>query len=237
MFASIWNLILYQPLINALAFLVSVVPGGDLGLAVIILTILVKAALYPLSQHSIESQAKMAELAPELNKIKAGGASKEEQARLTFELYKKHKANPFSGCLVQIPIIIIFISLYYIFYKGVHFESAALYAFVHAPEQVNVFFLGLVDISRKSLVLAALAGVSQYFQAYFMPKPPVSQAESGSFQESFSKSMNAQMKYIFPFLMAFIAYRSGALALYWITSNIFTTLQQIYATKRNPKLN
>lgn len=235
MLRSLWDLVLYEPLINALAFLVSVVPGGDLGTAVIILTILVKIALYPLSQHSIESQAKMTMLAPELNKIKGSGESREEQARLTFELYRKHKANPFSGCLVQIPIIIIFISLYYIFYKGVDFESDALYSFVHIPENVNVFFLGLIDISKKSLILAILAGVSQYFQAHFMPKPPLSQAEKGSFQESFSRSMNVQMKYVFPFLMAFIAYSSGALALYWMTSNIFTIGQQLYAGRKKEK--
>src|SRR5689334_12417567 len=104
----LWNLLLYRPLLNALAFLVSVIPGGDVGLAVIALTIIVKVILFPLSQKSIESQAEMNILTPELNKIKASGASKEEQARLTFELYKAHKTNPFSGCLlvlIQIPII------------------------------------------------------------------------------------------------------------------------------------
>ncbi len=234
MLHNIWDILLYKPLINALAFLVSVIPGGDVGVAVIVLTIVVKIALYPLSQHSIENQAKMALLAPELNNIKKSGATQEEQAKKTFELYKKHKTNPFSGCLVQIPIIIIFISLYYVFYNGVNFKPEALYSFIHVPENINLFFLGLLDISQKSLILALLAGVSQYFQAYFMPKPPLPQGEAGSFQESFSKSMNVQMKYLFPILMAFIAYRSGALALYWITSNIFTIGQQIYA-ERKPK--
>src|SRR3989344_3892657 len=108
MLGDIWNFLLYQPLLNILAFLVSIVPGGDVGLAIIILTLLVKIVLYPLSQRSIESQAKMNLLAPELKKIKENGKSKEEQARLTFELYKTNKANPFSGCLlvlIQIPII------------------------------------------------------------------------------------------------------------------------------------
>src|SRR5450830_788133 len=107
MLSNIWNLFLYKPLINALAFLVSIIPGGDVGIAVIILTILVKLILFPLSQKSIEGQAEINILTPELNKIKASGASKEEQARLTFELYKKHNTNPFSGCLlvlVQLPI-------------------------------------------------------------------------------------------------------------------------------------
>jgi membrane protein insertase Oxa1/YidC/SpoIIIJ len=96
-------------------------------------------------------------------------------------------------------------------------------------------FLGVVDIGGKSLVLAILAGVSQFFQAYFMPKPKISSGSNKkeSFQESFSKSMNMQMKYIFPILVTFIAYRiSGAIALYWVTSNVFAIGQQIYARRK-----
>jgi YidC/Oxa1 family membrane protein insertase len=236
MISNIWNTVLYEPLVNALAFLVSVIPGGDVGIAVIVLTILVKIALYPLSQKSIESQAQMNILTPELNKIKASGASKEEQARLTFELYKIHKTNPFSGCLlvlIQIPIIF---ALYYVFLKGIKFESGLLYSFIHVPEHVNMIFLGILDITKKSIILAILAGVSQYLQAHFMPKPapsPVVNSSAPSFQDSFAKSMSMQMKYIFPFVVAFIAYSiSGAVALYWITSNLFMVGQQIYVKKK-----
>lgn len=237
MFSYIWNTLLYKPLLNALAFLVSIIPGGDVGIAVIILTILVKIILFPLSQKSIESQVAMNVLAPELNKIKSSGASKEDQARQTFELYKKHKTNPFSGCflvLIQIPIIF---ALYYVFFKGINFEGGLLYSFVYVPEKINMLFLGIMDISKKSLILAILAGVSQYFQAHFMPKPtspPASTSPTPSFGESFSKSMNMQMKYVFPFVVGFIAYTtSGALALYWITNNIFTVGQQIYVNKKS----
>jgi membrane protein insertase Oxa1/YidC/SpoIIIJ len=98
---------------------------------------------------------------------------------------------------------------------------------------MNMLFLGIIDITQKSLVLAILAGVSQYLQAHFMPKPAPQTAGSGSFQESFAKSMNLQMKYIFPFIVAFIAYRiSGAVALYWITSNLFMVGQQLYIKKK-----
>ena len=235
MLSHVWNLFLYQPLLNALAFLVSIIPGGDVGLAVIVLTLLVKIILFPLSQKSIESQAEMTILTPELNKIKASGASKEEQAKQTFELYKKHNTNPFSGCLlvlVQIPIIF---ALYYVFYKGINFQNGLLYSFIHVPSHANMIFLGILDISAKSLPLAILAGVSQYLQAQFMPKPPLPSNPSGStgsFSDSFSKSMQMQMKYIFPFIIAFIAYRiSGAVALYWITSNLFMVGQQIYVKR------
>ena len=236
MLSNIWNIILYQPLLNALAFLVSIIPGGDVGIAVIVLTILVKIILFPLSQRSIESQAQMNILTPELNKIKTSGVSKEEQAKQTFELYKKHKTNPFSGCLlvlIQIPIIF---ALYYVFFKGINFQGGLLYSFIHVPEHINMIFLGVLDITKKSLVLAILAGVSQYLQAHFMPKPAVSTGTGSSFQDSFTKSMSMQMKYIFPFLIAFIAYNiSGAVALYWITSNIFMVGQQIYINKKEFK--
>ena len=236
MLGNIWNFVLYQPLLNALAVLVSVIPGGDVGVAVIVLTIIVKLILLPLSHKSIESQARMNILAPELNKIKASGASKEEQARQTFELYKKNKTNPFSGCLlvlIQIPIIF---ALYYVFLKGINFEGNLLYSFIPAPGTHNMVFLGLIDITSKSAVLAILAGVSQYLQAHFMPKPapsPTTPGTGSSFQESFTKSMSMQMKYIFPFIVAFIAYSiSGAVALYWITSNLFMVGQQIYIKKK-----
>ncbi len=230
----LWNLILYKPFLNALAFLISIVPGGDVGVAVIILTVLVKTVLYPLSQRSIESQIKMNLLAPELKKIKDSGASKEEQAKQTFELYKHHKTNPFSGCflvLIQIPIIF---ALYYVFLKGITIDGSMLYSFVHTPASVNMLFLGILDISQKGLiVLALLAGISQYFQAVLMPKPAVQNKDSKSFQDNLTNSMQTQMKYVFPFVIAFIAYSvSGAVALYWITSNIFAIGQQLYANRK-----
>ena len=233
MLGNLWDIFLYEPLVNLLAFLVYIIPGGDIGIAIILLTVLVKAALFPLSQRSFLGQAKMALLAPELNKIKASGKSKEEQAKDTFELYKKHKANPFSGCLlmlIQIPIIF---ALYYVFLRGINFDSGILYSFMPVPEKVNMIFLGLVDVSQKSLALAILAGISQYFQAHFMPKPTPPTSGQGTFADSFSKSMHIQMKYFFPFLIAFFAYTlSGAIALYWIANNVFATLQQLYTNKR-----
>ncbi len=237
MIHNIWNALLYKPLINALAFLVSVIPGGDVGIAVILLTILVKLLLFPFSQKSIKNQAAMTMLAPELDKIKKSGVSKEEQAKLTFELYKKHKTNPFSGCLlvlIQIPIIF---ALYYVFLKGINFDKSLLYSFIHIPAKTNMIFLGIINLGAKSLPLAILAGVSQYLQAHFMPKPANNNSSAGSFAESLGKNMQMQMKYFFPFLITWIAYSiSGAVALYWITSNIFAVAQQVYVNKTEKKV-
>ncbi len=240
MITQIWNFLLYKPLLNILAFLVAIIPGGDLGIAVIVLTILVKLALFPLSQRSIQNQAKMKLLEPEINKIKKSGGTKEEQAKQTMELYKKNKTNPFSGCLlilIQLPIIF---ALYYVFLKGINFEGQYLYSFIPIPQNVNMNFLGLIDMGSKSLFLAILAGISQYFQAHFMPQSaPVSanSPKDNSFGATFAKNMNMQMKYVFPFVVAFIAYSvSGAIALYWLVSNIFTIGQQIYVNKKNKKI-
>lgn len=236
MLQNLWNTFLYEPFLNLLAFLVSIVPFGDLGIAVIILTIIVKLALFPLSQKSLKGQAKLREMQPEIDAIKNSNKSKEEQARLTFELYKKHKTNPFSGCLlvlIQIPIIF---ALYYVFFKGLNFEG--LYSFIKKPENLNTMFLGFIDLSGKSYILAILAGFSQYLQASFMPKPIKKEKKKDdntmpSFSESFAESMHIQMKYIFPFVVAFISFTiSGAVALYWAVSNFFAVLQQIYINKK-----
>ncbi len=101
--------------------------------------------------------------------------------------------------------------------------------------------MGLIDISQKSLVLAIIAGLSQFFVASFMPKPKKSENKDPnkmpSFAESLSESMHVQMKYVFPFVVAFIAYSiSGAIALYWATSNIFGGLQQMYINKKSKLL-
>lgn len=233
MLSNIWNTALYEPLLNALAFLVSIMPGGSVGLAVIVLTLIVKIVLFPIAKKSIESQAKMNVLAPEIKKIKEGGKSKEEQAKETFELYKKNKTNPFSGCLlliIQIPIII---ALYSVFLKGLSFNSETLYSFIQIPDIVDMNFLGLLDLSKKSIVLAILAGVSQFFQARFMPKQNTASMPKGGFQESFAKSMQVQMKYVFPFIVFFISFTvTGAIALYFVISNIFAIGQQAYLNKK-----
>jgi YidC/Oxa1 family membrane protein insertase len=232
---TIWNTLLYEPFLNFLALIVSIVPGGDLGIAIIILTLVIKFLLYPLSKKSIEGQLKLKKLEPELQKIRKSGKTKEEQARLTFELYKQNNTNPFAGCLlvlIQIPIIF---ALYYVFFKGLNFDANLLYSFVPRPENLNTNFLGLIDIAGKSYILAVLAGLSQFLQAYFMPKIENNASEEGDkfdFAQSFAKSMQVQMKYVFPFVVFFISYNiSGAIALYWAVSNLFAAAQQFYLNK------
>ena len=235
---TLWNAILYKPLANALIFLIGIV-GGDVGIALIILTVLVKLAMFPLTQKSIKSQVSMREIEPELKKIKDQKLSREEESRKTMELYRLKKVNPFSGCLVlliQFPIII---ALYQVFLKGLkNLSDLSLYSFVHLPEHVNTMFLGLIDMSGKSLVLAILAGLSQFIQMQIvMPKKQnIDPTVQKGFREQLSHNMQFQMKYFMPVFVGFIAYGiSAAVALYWVTSNIVTIIQEILVRRKLKK--
>ena len=238
---SLWNTIAYQPIFNGLVFTMDKITFGDVGFAIIILTIFVKLVLSPLTKKSIRSQILMKRMEPELKLIKKEFPNKEEQARKTFDLYKKYDTNPFSGCLVlliQIPFII---ALYYVFWKGLSFDPTVMYPFIHVPTSISTNFLGLVDLSSKSLVLAILAGIAQFLQGYLSSpiKPKVEIVKEGeinepkTFQEELSNSMQMNVKYFLPLVIVFFSYSiSAAVALYWFTSTMFTVAQEWYMRRK-----
>ena len=231
---ALWNTIFYEPIYNALIFIVNSITFGDVGFAIIILTIVVKLLLAPLTRKSIKSQILMKRIEPELRQLKKDYPKKEEQAKKTFELYKKYDVNPFSGCLVillQLPVIF---ALYYVFYKGISIEGP-LYAFINSPLSFNTNFLGLIDIYGKSIVLALLAGITQFIQGYLAtPMKGKTEVVKGvnepkTFQDQLSDSMQLNIRYILPIFVAVISYQiSAAVALYWVVSNIFTIAQEWY---------
>ncbi len=233
---SAWTLIFYQPLYNALIGLVSVIPFHDIGFAIIILTLIVKLILYPVTQRSILGQLKLKELEGEINTIKESGASKEEIAKQTFALYKTHKVNPFSSCLLIIIQMPILIALYLVFFHGLPSTSVTLYSFIHLPDTIHMEFLGIFDLAEKSIVLALAAGFTQFLQVHLSPVSMTSGAKSANandFKSNLARSMQMQMKYILPIFIVFISYRfSAALALYWTINNIFTILQELLIKRR-----
>ena len=233
MISSLWHTIVYKPLYNILILLVGILPGNSVGGAIILLTLFVKILLYPLTGKSIRAQRKMRELEPHLKRIREEHKDdKQKQAKHTMELYQQHKVTPLSGCLpvlIQIPIII---GLYWVFLKGLKvIDTSILYNFVGVPGVLDMHFL-MFDLAQKSIVLALLAGGTQFIQTHISlgkqpPLPPVS-TEKGSFQEDFARSMQMQMRYILPVMIGFIAYRTaGAVALYWATSNILSIIQEL----------
>ncbi|MEK7460468.1 MAG: YidC/Oxa1 family membrane protein insertase [Patescibacteria group bacterium] len=230
----------YQPLYNALAYLISVVPGGNVGIAIIFLTIGVRIILLPLSHKSVVSQARMREIAPHVEKLKEKHKNdKQEQARKMLELYKEHGINPFSGCLlvlIQLPVIF---ALYFVFFKGLpNLNPEVLYSFVSSPAVVSMAFLGIA-LTGKSFLLAFLAAVSQYYQIKLsLPLlPPRAKNAPPSFKDDFARSFNLQMRYMLPAIVLVVSYMiSAAIALYWVTSNLFSIGHELYVKRTAKKI-
>lgn len=230
----LYHAIFFNPLYNILVLLFKVLPWADAGVVVILLTIIVRLILYPLSRKAVLTQVKMNDIAPELQAIKEKYKNQEEQAQKTLELYREKGVNPFSGILVlliQIPIIF---ALYRIFYTLPKVDISLLYPFINAPSHISTTFLNIVDLSGRSLVIAVLAAVTTYFQLHISSaKPQQANTKQGdSFSDNLTKSMQGQMKYLFPVMMFFIAYKvSGVIALYFVTTNLFTVAQEIFVRK------
>lgn len=242
MISSIFNTFFYEPLYNGLIFLMTnIIPWADIGIAIIIFTIIVKFILFPLSFKAIRTQVQMKEIEPEIKKIKERNKNNNQnQAVELMNLYKEKGIKPFSGFLlifIQLPIIL---ALYFIFLKGglPEVKLDILYPFVLAPKSINIMFLGLVDVTQKSLVIAIIAGVTQFFQTMIsMPKKKEQEAkETKTFKDEMMKSMSTQMKYVLPFIVFFISYKiSAAVAIYWSASNLFHICQELYVRKRIKK--
>lgn len=235
MLNTIWTTTLVTPLHNLLAFTINIIPGGDLGLAVIILTILVKIVLLPLSKKSIVSQIRLKQLEPKIQEIKDNNSDKTIQSQKTFELYKKEGVNPFSGCLlalIQLPLIL---ALFSLFRNGVSFDPNTLYSFISLPEKINPIFLGVLDINGKSIILAILVGITQYIQISFTMSSNITQStvvKKGDFQSDLNQAMQTQMKYVLPVMMMFFSYvGTSIVGLYFITTNLLTLLQEWFIRK------
>lgn len=239
---SFFKTIFYQPIYNVLVYLMTILPWADAGIIIILVTIIVRLVLFPLSQKSIRTQLKMKDIGPELEAIKAKYSNdKQEQAKQTMAFYKQKGVNPFSGflaILIQFPIII---SLYQIFYAGgiSKIDPALLYSFVHVPgHAVSMVFLGFINLTSKNLIFALLAAVTQFFQAQIItpPQPPIVAGAKKSIGNDLARSMTFQSKYVFPILIFFIAYAvSAAVSLYWIVSNVFSICQELYVRAQYKK--
>ncbi len=231
---NFFNQILYYPLFNALIWLYNNIPGQDLGIAIIVLTALIRFILYPLSQKAIQSQKAMAKLQPEIKEIRKKYKGKEEQAKAMMNLYQKYKINPFSGCLpilIQLPILF---ALYRVFFTGLDPQRLnGLYSFIEQPTSLSPMFLGIVDLSQRSIILAVLTGILMFIQSkMIMPKKTAQPTQGVKIAGlDISSLMSQQMLYFMPLITVLIAWNlPAALPLYWIVITLFGIIQQ-YFTK------
>lgn len=231
----LFNTFFYEPIFNLLIFIYNVVPGQDLGIAIIVLTIVIKLLLLPLSKQSIKSQKSLQDLQPKVNELKKKYAdNKEEMGKAMMNLYKEHKVNPFSSCLpllVQLPFLF---AVFKVFREG--FSNGALdliYPFIYRPEVINETFLGLINLSKPSILLAVLAGAAQFWQAKMMITNKPAVETKGAKDENMMAMMNKQMLYFMPILTIFIGSTlPGGVAMYWFVTTLLTSFQQMYVFKK-----
>lgn len=224
-----------QPLANILFLIYSLIPGHDYGLAVIILTILIRLALWPLISKQLHSQKKLQALQPEIAKLReqAGGDKQKESAAL-MELYREREINPLASCLpllVQFPFLI---ALFILFSKGgsgfQDFQSLLygpikelgyMQEVIANPSLFKPSLFGLVDLTAKSnIILAVIAGVTQFIQVKQITPKSVDPKDP-------SAATSKIMIWLFPLLTGYISYTVvAALPLYWAVSNLVSIGQQ-----------
>ncbi len=182
--------------------------AGNWGVAIIILTVIIKLIFYPLSAASYKSMAKMRVLAPKLQKLKeTHGDDRQRMHQAMVELYKTEKINPLGGCLpilVQIPV---FIALYWVLLASVELR--------HAP-----FMLWITDLSAKDpyYVLPVLMGLSMIVQTWLNPEPP--------------DPVQAKVMKIMPIVFSiFFFFFPAGLVLYWLVNNLLSIAQQWQITR------
>lgn len=245
--------IFWQPIYNLLILLIDIVPGGNMGVAIILTTLIVKFILMPLAKKASYTQIVVKEIQPQIKELQQKYKDDRQKLGLeTIALYKKHNISPFSGLLtmfIQIPVIL---SLFFIFSRAglPQIISERVYSFILVPglESVSVMFLN-IDLTGKSLILAILTAVTQYlYTSKIMPKPEKKKKTEGEnvdnpesnkvdFKEEFQKSMSVQMRYGMPILIFFVAWSlPSAVALYWIVSNVFGYIQDGYVKSHVDKM-
>jgi YidC/Oxa1 family membrane protein insertase len=225
---------IYQPLFNLLVFIYNTVPYADLGVAVILLTVIIKLLLFPLGLKAMKSQKEMNEIQPEVKKIqKKYKDDKEVQAKKILEIYKEKNINPFSGILVLIIQLPILISLFQIFRKGVgEEEMSQLYSFISSPATIDTTFLNVIDLSSPSSFLAVLAAGGQYYQMKISTQSPEKKQE----KSDTAKMIQKQMLYFLPvFTFIILLTIPSAVGLYWIITVIFSVIQFYLAKTKTQK--
>ncbi len=214
---SLYHTFLYQPILSTLIFIYNSLAFGDLGLAIIILTIVIRIILFPLLYKGAKQQVLMQKIQPKLKEIQEKHKdNKERQAIELMALYKKHKINPFSSILslfIQIPILI---AIYQVLLKE---AGGAIFD--------NFLFLGFINLREINLVIAVIAAVFQYIQIKMsMPK------STGGKNENPMAGMSKAMLYIGPGLtLLFLSRFPAALGVYWLTSTVFGIGQQVLINK------
>lgn len=233
---------LIKPLYNAFVYLIGIMPGGDVGFAIIVMTIIVRAVFYPAFTASIRTQMGMQAVQGEIDEINTKYKNNpDEKAKRTMELFKEKKIRPFAGFVAIIVQIPIFIALYYAFFREdlPHISTNLLYPFVSAPAMVNLQFLGFLNLlSPHNVILAIIVGGLQYLVVKVsLMRTKAGPAPTLTPQKAQAQAMQqSMMLYFMPALFAVITYSLPAAAgLYFGTGNLISLGQEFLIRRQLKK--
>lgn len=232
---AFFQAILYKPLYNLLIALVAILPGNDMGLAIIAITIIIRLILHPFSQSAFRSQRAIQRMQPKLRELKEKHKGDQQAfGTASMQMYKDNKVNPASSCLpllLQLPILL---ALYWVLRAGMNgVDTSLLYSFTPIPDHVSAIAFGFLDLHKPSWVIAILAGAAQYVQAKMIQTPPPAIKTEGSKDEAMMSMMNKQMLYLMPVLTIFIGWSLPAgLTIYWFLATLLTVGQQWYIFRK-----
>ncbi len=220
--SELFHTYLYEPILWGFVFIYENLAFHNLGFAIILLTICVRIILFPIFYKSAKDQSLMQRIQPKLKKIQEEHKNnKEEQAKAMMRLYKENNLNPFSGFLLLLVQLPVFIALFKIFSNEV---SSTIFD--------NPLFFGLINLGEKSIVIAVIAAIAQYVQGKLLLPPKTKDGEN----ENQMARVGRTMTILGPALTFFILTNlPSALGLYWIISSLFSIAQQIYINKKIPK--
>lgn len=219
----IYNDFLYKPLFNIIVFFYNIIPGHDFGVAIILVTLLIRIILFPLSRKGIKSRKKLEDLQSKIKEVQKKFKDKKEQATQMMNVYKEHGISPASGCLpllIQLPIII---ALYKAFINVINPSSLnLLYPFVKHPGSLDTHFFSIVDLSVPNVFLAVIAGISQFISGMVMFKKTPTPVGEEDPKMKIQRNMTRQMNYFMPIITVSIALKLPAgLPLYWAVTTLF----------------
>lgn len=222
--------IVIQPLFNAIIYIVNLLPGHQLWIAMVVVTLIFKIILIPLFKKQVRDQIVLQHLAPKLKALQEKYKDKRDVlARETLALYSKYKVNVLMSILILLIQLPFLIGLYQIFFYDLTSYQNLLYPGITFPETINKYFF-IFDLGQKSIVLAFLAAVSQYILGAYMFKKKTKEEEAA--ETEMVKAMNMQMKYFLPVMIGVISYITpSVISLYLIVTNIFGIIQEIIIKK------
>ncbi len=210
---NLFHILLIDPLLALLVFLYERVTFNDLGVAIILLTVIVRLILYPLFYKSLKQQHVLKKIQPHIQEIQTKHkGSREEQGKALMALYREHGVNPLMSLgliFVQLPILI------------------ALYqVFITPPPELTQSFLGLISLSERSILFTAIASVLQYVLGVM--------SMAGNKDDKSQAAQTARnMVLIGPVItLAVLWSMPAAVGLYWIATTLFSILQQLHVERK-----